>query len=312
MGIKSVLLLSAFASLCIFSCKSRGGRHHSATDKKYHLSLHLPPGSKYYYTITNQMQTVAEANGKSVNNNNQSEIGLIYEVLNNAADTILLKVTYDKLNFNLKSNNQEQQMDASNSIHTLDPVEKLLGTIRGKSIQITLTEKGDIVNVSGTKEITDTILKAVNAQDAYIKNTLRDQMAKLVGDEFIRNNLQYQFRFFPDTAIYIGDSWSKAASPTSEIKTDAVTKYTLADVNGNTAEVAAASEMSGSSTTTLMGSEVQANLEGTQKGTYEADITTGLLMKGKSTTSMEGIIQLMGREVPVKIVISKQMATKKL
>jgi hypothetical protein len=61
-----------------------------------------------------------------------------------------------------------------------------------------------------------------------------------------------------------------------------------------------------------MGNEVVMNTKGKQEGHFEMDIVTGLLANGQSTTSMEGNFQVMGKDIPVSIKVTKHITGKKL
>jgi hypothetical protein len=61
-----------------------------------------------------------------------------------------------------------------------------------------------------------------------------------------------------------------------------------------------------------MGNEVTASMKGNNEGRFETDTNTGLLMKGETITSMEGSFQMMGKDIPVSIKITKHITGKKI
>jgi len=297
--------------LPVFSCKTHK-RSTQTSDKKFQFLLHFLPGAKYYYTIGTETGTSVLLNNKKLETSNQSEMGLVYEVINTKSDSIFVKITYDQLHINVKNKNGEQDLNTSNAAQSLNPLEKALGAIKGASMNMVLSSKGDVLQITGAKEIADKLLTGLNTQDAYVKEMMQQQMGKLIGDDFIKNNLAHEFKLFPDTAVYVGDSWRRKNVESGIMQFDAPTTYTFTAVKGNTAEVETESEFSNNNTTTVMGIQTVAKMEGKQEGHFETDTQTGLLMKGKSEASLEGTMQVMGRDVPVKIKISKSITAKKI
>lgn len=293
----------------LFSCKNT--IHHSPNNK-YQFALHLTTGAKYYFNINTETVSKVSVNGKDVETNNKSEAGLIYEVVNSTPDSIQIKLTYDQMKFALKNKAGEKEIDAANAGHSFDDLEKQLAAVKGASMNITLNKKGDILQVTGGNEIIDKLMAATNTRDKAIQVRSREGLNKLIGDDFVRNNLARPFKLFPDTTVSVGDTWKMKNMLPSEIKTDALTTCTLDDIAGNLAKVDAVSEINTNDKTTVMGSEVAANTKGTQEGHFETDITTGLMMNGTSITSMEGSFQLMGRVIPLDLKITKTITGKKI
>lgn len=293
----------------LFSCKDNG--HHDA-GKKYQFALNPAAGAKYYFNINTETVSKVSVNGKEVETNNLSEVGLIYEVVSNTPDSIQIKITYDQLKFNLKSKDGEKEIDAANSGHTLNDQEKQLAAIKGASMNITLNKKGDVLQVAGSKEIADKLISTLHATSAASQAQIREQFNKFIGEDFVKNNLASQFKLFPDTAVSVGNSWEMKNIASDEIGADGVTRYVFDDLDGTSAAVTCVATINTDNKTTIMGSEVAASMNGKQEGRFETDINTGLLMKGETTTSMEGSFQMMGKDIPVSIKMKKNITGKKL
>jgi len=295
----------------LFSCKS-SPHYHSGNDNKYHAKLSISSGAKYYYTITNKAQTNLSLNDKKVETTKNSEIGLVYEVLRDSTGDQALKITYDKLHIAIKNGNSEQEMDAANP-NPFDLTGKLLASIKGSSVFVTLNSKGDILQVTGDKQISDKILSSLNTTDAKTRATVEQQLSKLAGEDFIKNNLAQGFKLFPDTAVYVGDSWTRKNPGSSDIKLDGTTTYTLVSVDNNIAKVETVSEIDNAGNTTkLMGYDVSTNIKGSQKGEFSADMQTGLVTHGLSMLSIKGTIQVLGKEVPATIKVTKEITGTKI
>jgi hypothetical protein len=55
----------------------------------------------------------------------------------------------------------------------------------------------------------------------------------------------------------------------------------------------------------VLGYQVLEKWEGGQTGHFTIDTSTGLLLEGQSSLSMEGTLQVIGREAPVKITCTE-------
>lgn len=306
-------LLLYSASLCVsislLSCKNTGPRDAS---KKYHFNLNLSTGSKYYFNINTETVSKVSAMGKDVETNNQSEVGLIYEVVNSTPDSIQIKITYDQLKFSLKSKEGEKEIDAANSGHSFDNMEKQLAAVKGSSLNVTLNKKGEVLQVSGGNEITDKLIATLNATNPASQARVREQFNKFLGEDFVKNNLASQFKLFPDSAVAVGNTWKQENTLSMEIGAKASSTFTFDDLDGNIASVKSTAVINTDNKTTIMGNEVEANMKGSQEGQFETDTATGLLMKSETTTAIDGSMQMMGKDIPLSIKITKHIKGKKL
>ena len=303
------------SSLCLvtflFSCKNTG--RHSQSGKKYQFGLHLTTGAKYYFNINGETVSKVSVRDKEVESTNQTDVGLIYEVVSSTADSIQIKLTYDQLHFKLKNKDGEKEIDAANSGHTLDNLENQLAAIKGSTMNITLNKRGEILNITGGKEIADKLLATMNVQDATSQAQIRGQFSKFIGDDFVKDNLASQFKLFPDSAVAVGDTWQMKSMLPAGIQGDAETKYTFDDLSDKQATIVSVSEINNpDGKMSLMGTDVTMNTTGKQEGHFETDVTTGLLMNSQSTTTMEGNFQVMGKEIPVSIKVTRHITGKKM
>jgi hypothetical protein len=65
-------------------------------------------------------------------------------------------------------------------------------------------------------------------------------------------------------------------------------------------------------TVNLLGSQATADLDGNERGRFEVDTATGMLMSGETKLSLEGKVQVMGRDVPVRITSERKVKGKRI
>ena len=67
---------------------------------------------------------------------------------------------------------------------------------------------------------------------------------------------------------------------------------------------------SDSSMVNMMGYQVTPNLEGHQHGDFQMESKTGMVVNARITSSVEGTIQMLGRDIPITIESSIKMELK--
>ncbi|MEO6732214.1 MAG: DUF6263 family protein [Ferruginibacter sp.] len=329
MNNNTVVIRNYFQMLILFiitfsACKSGSSGHSESnaalpsTEKNngIQFALKLMPGAKYYYTTTTETNTKVEVNDQKIKTENNATIGLIYEVLPVTGDSTVLKITYDKIHIELTDKGDKQVMDAGNTGEEQSTMDKLLGLVKGSSVFITLDKKGRIIKTSGSKEITDKVLGGLGMyDDGQTKMMVKEQIGKLVGDDFIESNISQGFNFYPDTAVTEGQSWSKKNTSVGDIKLDGVTRYTLSSIDDGIATISIDIHSANNGTNKpifMMGQQVQADLSQKADGYFEIEMATGMLTRAKSKTVIQGTIQVMTKVVPVEITTKKKLTIKKI
>lgn len=312
MRITSYFSIILFISLAILqSCTQ--SHTHSATDKKYAFALHLQAGQKYYIASSNFTATVISVNGKDLKNENKLFAGLIYEVVKDSAQLFTIKITYDSLHSYIKNNGEENEIDAANVVTTLNPVEKLLGVIKGKTVFININSKGQVVAVNGVKELTAMVVAGIGSNDANTNKQVQEQLNKILGEDVVRANVASVAALFPDSAVYAGDSWIKSSNETNVLGLKVLTNYTLDKMDDDIAVVKGTSEVNVSDTTvSLMGYDVSVNLKGEGDKNFSLNTSTGVLVNSAENTSINGTVELMGKQVPLTIRSKREVSVRKL
>lgn len=319
---KFLIIICTVALLCNISCKNgtgHGKRHggngnssgsSSDGDEKYQFGIHLSKGQKYYYNTKTTVQTSLEVNDKETETSNQSELGMYYEVLQDSGNVFSVKVTYDKLHIVLKKTDTEDQVyDANNAAESFDQMDQLLSNIKGSSITVTLDSKGNIISTSGSREIMDRVMAPMASSDPQTKAKVQELVSRLSGPAFIDETLKESFKIFPDSGLYVGDSWKKQSTQSADMKFDVNSTYTLTSLDDGIAKIESVGKISSpkNTTATFMGYNVESDLGGEQEGEFKADIESGLLLHGKTNISIKGYIQILGKNVPVRFRVKKEI-----
>ena len=290
--------------VCIGSCKVNPDSNKNYDDKSKVYKLHLNPStaSRYYYDISNQTEISVELNNNKSKSLNKTTAGFFYDISKDSSGNFLVKVQYDKLHLYSKKDDIESDVDADNAAATLNPLEKMLGTLRGAKISATINSKGDVTNIRGYKEIGDKIFSELNFTDDNTRNMAKDQWEKMIGDGIVKNNMDEMFKVFPDSAVHIGDSW-KINNVQNGLNLKNI--YKLKTISDDIAIIESEGVINSDSLSTgLAGLNfLPGELKGDQQGQYEMESKSGMLISVKIKATVSGEISVGGSQVPITIAI---------
>lgn len=299
-------LLFSFAYLLVSSCKML-----PASDKQfetidphqiYQLRLHPTAGSKYYYDILNETSIKLDAGNNKMNNLNRTTIGVTYAIDTIGSSAFFMTMRYDKIKVYSKTAEVENDMDADNAAFTTNPAEKMLGILKTANIIAEVSTAGAVKSVTGYKELTAKLMDNLGTTDLYTRSQVQKQWDQFVEKGFVKNNLDQLFKIFPDSAVHIGDKWKLDLQQSQELGLIAKTSFQLKEIADGVAKIVATGDIrSENKSTNLMGQVVTANLTGTQEGEYKISISTGMLISSRVNATVEGRIQMMGRDIPVQV-----------
>jgi len=301
----------------IISCKLQpdSDRSYDKYDesKVYKLQLSPVPGSVYTYEMINESETEMEVEGEEILNTNKSEVSLNYAVATDSSDNYVFTTTYEKIRLNTESGDTKTEADADNAMVSIDPVERMLDILKSTVIVATVTPNGEMKNVTGYKELEDKLMAGLEATDNHSRNMAKSQWEKIVEEGVVKNTMDQFFKIFPDSAIHIGDTWKLNSTHGGELPMLVKSNYTLKAINNEIAIISSEGIMtSNRASNSIMGyAGVTANLKGEQKGEFEIETKTGMLINSSITASIEGNLQVMGKEIPITIKTSVKMKGRK-
>ncbi|HMG69206.1 MAG TPA: DUF6263 family protein [Chitinophagaceae bacterium] len=309
------LIQLLFFPICIYTvgCKTNPDSNRNYADRSKVYKLHLAPvtGSQYYYDISNESEISVELNDKKTKSLSKSSAGVYYVMGKDSLGNTLVTITYDKLHVYSKKGDVETDADAANGLAAVNPLEKMLGSLKDTKMSATINSKGEIINIQGYKELEDKIFSELNFNDDATKAQARGMWENAVGNGIIKNNMEELFRIFPDSSVHIGDSW-KLNSLQNGFTVKNI--YKLKAINDDLALIESEGVISSDSSLTnspgLGG--IPAELKGDQQGEYEMETKTGMLVSAKLKASIKGTVTAGGGDVPITIETSVKINGKKL
>ena len=302
--------------IILSSCKLQPGSSENQHDpsKQYKLQLNPANGSSYYYDVINETDVEMDVNGKEVGNESKTELGVEYKIGRDSTGNILFNIVYDKVHLVNKTGDTETEADADLGDLSANPVSRMLAVLKKSKITAVINPTGEVVEVNGYKEMGEEIVSKFDPEDVNGKTLALKQWDQVIGQGMIKRNLDYLFRIFPDSAVYMGDSWKLSSRQEGEFNFTVKSNFQLKSVNPDVAIINSNAKIKSDSTANNVMAQpgmVITNLEGEQEGEFEMETQTGMLIGCRIKAKIKGTINVAGREVPVDITNTIKMTQRK-
>jgi hypothetical protein len=304
-------------ALSLSSCTTCNNQKRRSTDKLQTSKL-VDTTVSCYYTITTKSETKLQANEKDVFANNTSEIGFLYKATGDAAGNSIITITFDKLHTRNSTQDTEQELDAENGAHSVEPAERMLNALKGSNLEFSITKAGDVSAIRGYDTIVRKMRIALKDLTPETKEILEKKLSEMIGDDFIRSNFGEVSKVLPDSAIYVGESWTVQVDNAGGLPFKSTTVYKFSSLDDDVATIEAETPIRHSGNTVLQKpvfgmKNLDAELTGKQKQTITVSAKTGMLIQNQSSMQLGGIVRLAGgKEVPLNMTIEKFIRVKKL
>lgn len=199
-----------------------------------------------------------------------------------------ISITYNKMDVDMGVMGMSTTMSSESDA----PESAVLRQLKGKTVSLTVTPQGNIVNVWGAEKLLDT----AGADASQIQAIM-----SVVGSDAVKSSMTLAMDFYPEQPIKVGQSWSKTTTLTHPYELVAESSYTLQRVEGKKAFINVVSKLNTPSDVKMeyQGMTMGIHLEGGITGSYEVDLDSGLSVAATTQQNMKGEIEAMGQKLPM-------------
>src|SRR5690554_5924660 len=224
---------------------------------KIDLHLNLLPGDSYLYSVSVDQKMAQEIIGEQLEMNQKLDTDYKYTIESNDGESIKIKASCERLQ--LTVDHPGDQIEYNSEIKGSDSRFSELDNLIGKPFYLFLDTRGNIYKIEGFKELGDGL-----SSNEFLK--------KLFTDSALINSLNMDI--YPPHPVSIGSSWNKLANiDLINIQLQNNLSYTLEGTSEDIAWVNVNGDITGLADT----SDLKLNLKGTQSGTIETDLKSGLI-----------------------------------
>lgn len=284
-------------------------------DDKIDLRLNLDKGQSYKLqttqdlkinqTIPGQQQTITIIQKNATKN--------VYTVEDVQADsTIVLRIAYDAMAFKQQNpiQNQLVEYDSENPSTDAGPIAPIFDAVVGSSFTITITPDGHVKDIQGADAIFQSIQKKINEfPDAQARAAIETQIRTQFSEEALKANTESSFDMYPDTAISVGDTWTKRSTITQAFPMIIDTIYTLKERKDGIAiiDIFAMIQTNRDAGPAEMGNtKIQYNMSGSVTGILQMQESTGWPIRSKQNLRLTGSVMIQSPEMqqPISMPMS--------
>ena len=297
-----VLFYLIMAGACNSNSSADRSEARSNLPNNFILELNPKSGSSYKYDIKSETILKMEVDEKKLDKINRTSAEVDYRIRKDSLGDFIMQIKYDKIHVYTKNGEEESDVDAANATYSINALERMLGELRGATLESSINSSGEIKSVKGYNELGAKLISEMTGTDMSTKKIAQTQWDKTIGEGVIKKNIKDLFAFVHDSSIRVGDSWKVKSKQESEIPLTVVTEYELKDLNSGVATLAVKSEISSDSgIVNYLGTEVTVDLKGKEEGEYRVDVKTGMLIHFEANSKVGGKMNVLGREFPITL-----------
>ena len=264
------------------------------------LKFNPEEGANYIY----QLESKQNINTQMPNNNSMSvtmDINFIWDmvILKKTQTESEIQIIYSDILFLIDSPLMKVEYSSAIDLENLNEHEKMLKDafepMIGKPITITITADGKVTSVKGTEGMFNQAGN-VNIGVGFDENSIKDIF-------------EQSFNLYPEKSVNIDDSWDIPLNINMSGMSMAVNStYTLKSVEDGVADIYVTSDID-STIETNGDNAMTITFSGTQKGSIEMDVKTGIPTSSNITQSIRGTLPndiIMNITSDVKTLIKKK------
>ncbi len=291
--------------LVSLACKMQSGSDAEQYDptKTFRFRLNPADNAIYQYEVSSESEIEMEIDNKEITTSNNTEAAVTYTIVKDSSGDFVFHIKYDRISIRSRSGDNETVASVSQGSIPLTPIEKMLYVLKDANLTGRVSTAGQLKHLEGYDEIGQKIIAQFDENDVVGRKTALAQWERKAGNNLVRNNIQQLFQLFPDSAVRVGDSWNLASKQVSEFSINLINTFTLKAINKEIALITATGKISNNNTSEEIPGygQITTSFEGDQESRFELEAQTGMLLNCESKAKAKGNVNIMGREVPVKI-----------
>ena len=267
------------------------------TSAQIALSFNPKKGSKYEYQ-TKTIQMVKQSfMGQEMPMETGMSMSYIMDVKEKNHEGSMVQYTYRNISYTVSSPMMKMGYDSENPVENpteLDQIlEKMFGSLIGKPFEVRIAPDGSVISLTGMDAIAESMVQSASSENqmgAQIAASMKQQF----NDAAMKDMFEQSLKIYPAGTVKPGDSWNteQALSISGMMNMTTKIKYTLTEVKKNAAAVAMESTIN-----MKPGMNMEGDLTGTQTGTMQVDIKTGMPVSTEITQNIKGSIKAQGIDI---------------
>ncbi len=267
------------------------------------LHLNLKPGDNFITRMTTTQQITQTVQNMTNELAQEITMDLRYDVTAQTEEGIsTIRVTYERVGFSQVGPFGTFEYRSWESPEEVPLAAQGFAILVGKSIEMQLSSRGQVIAVTGIDEILDTMLESLELTvDDQTRAMLRDNFRRQFGQSAVKENMSRMFAFYPDTPVGVGDSWSSTAKLATGIPMVVDNQCRVTGIKDGKVSLDVKSKIEPNKDeriTQIMGMDMYYDIHGTQEGTIVLDSLSGWLVEGQLVQNFDGSVKVTSPQAP--------------
>jgi len=264
--------------------------------RAYALALHLKAGQTFVLTFTSKQKIHQTVMGKK--QDMDQVMGMTYSLTvknMKPGGTADMVISYSAIQFHQKSAAMTIDYDSAKGQVPNNPMAKVFASLKGQSFRMTITKKGHVTQVKGMTAIVNRMLTSLQLPEGPTKKAIEKRIRKQFSDEAVKSSMENMLDFYPDGPVKIGGTWTRTKLYSLGMSLAMINTYTLIKIHHRVASLTVTSKVTsvpGSSMPFGAKGTIVYKLSGTQTGTMELPLSTGMATKAALKQNMSGSVTM--------------------
>ena len=269
------------------------------TQAQVKLSFNPAKGEKYSYRFDIEQAGTQKFMGQEVPINTTIGMLLEMDVKGKSKDEVSVDYTYKEIVMTVSIPMMNIHYNSKNPVEKLSEQEQLIAQIFnsliGKTMNVVIAPNGSVKSISGFEAIMEEMQKNM---DSSVSQQMVSMLLQSFNDEAMKNMFEQSFKFYPDKAVKVGDSWNGDFSfVLMGMNSDTKNTYTLKSIKSDVAMLDVVSTF-----TLKPGAGMEGEILGEQKGEISLNVKTGMLVSSNTTQNIKGKLNIQGSEALIDLV----------
>ena len=270
------------------------------------LKMNLEKNKVYRLSSASEQTIIQTVNGNQQTIESKTDNSVSIKMIDATADFIVAEVHLDTLISNTNSMGKTINMSSVSegnikSTETADVMSYIMNRLSKNALYVKMDFTGKVLEIVNSKMLSDQIMKDTSsiALTGPTASAVKSQIISMISDNSLKTMVEMFTRYLPGKQVSTGDSWDVTeTSHSGGMDLDIATNYHLDGVNGNAANITAASDIKAPANAVPMeqgGAKITYDdLKGLSKSNMVIDIRTGLIIEVKAKTHISGNLGVSG------------------
>ncbi len=267
------------------------------------LQLNLKPGDSFITRMTTAQQITQTVQNMTNELAQEITMDLRYDVTaQDEAGVSTIRVTYERIGFSQVGPFGTFEYRSWESPEEVPLAAQGFAILVGKSIEMQLSSRGQVMEVTGIDEILDAMLESLELTvDDQTRAMLKENFRRQFGQSAVKENMSRMFAFYPDKPVGVGDSWDSSAKLATGIPMIIGTQCRITGIKDGKVSLNVKSKIEPNKDeriTQIMGMDMYYDIQGTQEGTIVLDSLSGWLVEGQLEQNFDGSVKVTSPQAP--------------